>query len=127
MAVRGSNRVNRGGSWNNNAENCESSNRNRNKPDNRNNNLGVRLVSSSLREKCSVHGCCAGTKEMTKPLSSVGNTRTKKNRSTTAGRMSVGISKVVVGQIHLIQFNTETYRKESTFSRSIKKRDSYVP
>jgi len=40
----GSNRVNRGGSWNNNAANARASNRNRNNPDNRNNNLGFRLV-----------------------------------------------------------------------------------
>jgi len=39
----GSNRVNRGGSWNNNARNCRSENRNRNSPDNRNNNLGFRV------------------------------------------------------------------------------------
>ena len=40
----GSNRVNRGGSWNNNARNCRVSNRNYNNPDNRNNNLGLRLA-----------------------------------------------------------------------------------
>ena len=34
----------RGGSWNNSAENCRSTNRNRNPPDNRNNNVGFRLV-----------------------------------------------------------------------------------
>ncbi|TLU88034.1 MAG: hypothetical protein FDX21_01310 [Chlorobium sp.] len=43
-SVVGSNRVFRGGSWNNNAENCRSANRNRNTPDNRNNNIGFRLV-----------------------------------------------------------------------------------
>ncbi|MEE9394459.1 MAG: SUMF1/EgtB/PvdO family nonheme iron enzyme [Planctomycetota bacterium] len=42
--LSGSNRVNRGGSWNNKAQNCRSANRNRNSPDNRNNNLGFRLV-----------------------------------------------------------------------------------
>lgn len=41
---KGSNRVNRGGSWNNEARNCRVSNRNNNTPDNRNNNLGFRLV-----------------------------------------------------------------------------------
>ncbi|MEA3465676.1 MAG: hypothetical protein U9R29_06680 [Thermodesulfobacteriota bacterium] len=36
--------MNRGGSWNNNARNARAANRNRNRPDNRNNNLGFRLV-----------------------------------------------------------------------------------
>ncbi|MEI7934705.1 MAG: SUMF1/EgtB/PvdO family nonheme iron enzyme [Chlorobiaceae bacterium] len=40
----GSNRVIRGGSWNNNAENCRSASRNNDTPDNRNNNVGFRLV-----------------------------------------------------------------------------------
>jgi hypothetical protein len=34
----------RGGSWNNNPDNCRSSNRNRNARDNRNNNYGFRVV-----------------------------------------------------------------------------------
>ncbi|QYX34249.1 SUMF1/EgtB/PvdO family nonheme iron enzyme [Sphaerospermopsis torques-reginae ITEP-024] len=34
----------RGGSWNNNPQNCRSANRNRNTPDNRNNNVGFRVV-----------------------------------------------------------------------------------
>ncbi|MCL1837469.1 MAG: hypothetical protein FWG46_07980 [Treponema sp.] len=34
----------RGGSWNNSAANAGSSNRNNDNPDNRNNNLGFRLV-----------------------------------------------------------------------------------
>ncbi len=42
--IEGSNRVVRGGSWNNNPENCRVANRNRNNPDNRNNNIGFRLV-----------------------------------------------------------------------------------
>ena len=44
---KGSNRVNRGGSWNNAPVNCRSANRNRNTPDNRNNNLGFRVSLSS--------------------------------------------------------------------------------
>jgi len=43
---KGTNRVVRGGSWNNNAENCRVSNRNNNHPDNRNNNIGFRLACS---------------------------------------------------------------------------------
>ncbi|MGH6815918.1 MAG: SUMF1/EgtB/PvdO family nonheme iron enzyme [Hyphomicrobiaceae bacterium] len=38
----------RGGSWNNNPRNLRSVNRNRNTPDNRNNNAGFRLVSTLL-------------------------------------------------------------------------------
>ena len=45
----GSNRVNRGGSWNNPAENCRSAYRNRNTPSNRNNNLGFRVARSFAR------------------------------------------------------------------------------
>ncbi|MCX7421546.1 MAG: SUMF1/EgtB/PvdO family nonheme iron enzyme [Planctomycetia bacterium] len=41
---RRSNRVLRGGSWNNNSRNTRSANRNRNTPDNRNNNNGFRVV-----------------------------------------------------------------------------------
>ncbi len=37
-------RVVRGGGWNKNSQNCRTANRNRNTPDNRNNNLGVRLL-----------------------------------------------------------------------------------
>ncbi len=40
----GTYRVVRGGSWNNDAQNCRTANRNYNHPDNRNNNLGFRLV-----------------------------------------------------------------------------------
>lgn len=43
----GSNRVKRGGSWNNNANNCRVANRNNNSPSNSNNNLGLRLALSS--------------------------------------------------------------------------------
>lgn len=41
--------MNRGGSWNNNARNCRVAYRNNNYPDNRNNNLGLRLAYSSDR------------------------------------------------------------------------------
>jgi len=36
--------VKRGGSWNNNPRNCRSAYRNNNNPDNRNNNIGFRVV-----------------------------------------------------------------------------------
>ncbi|MGQ0592254.1 MAG: hypothetical protein ACT4QB_06280 [Gammaproteobacteria bacterium] len=39
--------MNRGGSWNNEPRNLRSSNRNRNTADNRNNNLGFRLLQSA--------------------------------------------------------------------------------
>jgi len=39
----------RGGSWNNDAQNCRSAMRNNNAPDNRNNNVGFRLSSSRQR------------------------------------------------------------------------------
>jgi hypothetical protein len=47
---RASNRVIRGGSWNNNARNCRSANRNNNNPSNRNNNNGFRLALSPARQ-----------------------------------------------------------------------------
>ena len=41
--------MNRGGSWNNNANNCRSANRNRNNPGNRNNNLGFRAAPARVK------------------------------------------------------------------------------
>jgi len=49
--IEGSNRVLRGGSWNNNAQNCRVSNRNNNTPDNRNNNIGFRLASAHKKRR----------------------------------------------------------------------------
>lgn len=46
-ASSGNNRVQRGGSWYNNANNCKVANRNNNNPNNRNNNYGFRLVRSA--------------------------------------------------------------------------------
>ena len=43
-APNGPGRVLRGGSWNNNARNCRAAYRNRNHPDNRNDNIGFRVV-----------------------------------------------------------------------------------
>ncbi|MBQ9494734.1 MAG: SUMF1/EgtB/PvdO family nonheme iron enzyme [Treponema sp.] len=47
----GSARVLRGGSWNNNAQNCAVSYRNNNSPENRNNNCGFRVARSSSKRK----------------------------------------------------------------------------
>jgi hypothetical protein len=44
VVIAGSNRVLRGGSWINNGRNVRSANRNRNTPDNRNNNIGFRFA-----------------------------------------------------------------------------------
>lgn len=44
----GSNRVLRGGAWNNDADNCRVANRNNNGPDNRNNNVGFRPANTAL-------------------------------------------------------------------------------
>ncbi|MDY0296019.1 MAG: SUMF1/EgtB/PvdO family nonheme iron enzyme [Acidobacteriota bacterium] len=57
-AHKGSNRVKRGGSWNNNASNCRSANRNNNHPSNRNNNLGFRLCSTCPFPDRGAHGFC---------------------------------------------------------------------
>ncbi len=48
-SLKGSKRVMRGSSWNNNARNCRAANRNRNEPGNRNNNVGFRVALSSAR------------------------------------------------------------------------------
>ena len=44
MIVKCSNRVMRGGSWNNNGRNVRSAYRNHNSPGNRNDNIGFRLA-----------------------------------------------------------------------------------
>ncbi len=54
-AASGSNRMKRGGSWNNNARNCRSANRNNNWPDNRNNNIGFRAVSTVPQGQAGSH------------------------------------------------------------------------
>jgi formylglycine-generating enzyme required for sulfatase activity len=48
---KSSNRVLRGGSWNNSATNCRVANRNNNDPANRNNNNGFRVVLSQLKRR----------------------------------------------------------------------------
>ncbi|MBI3295430.1 MAG: SUMF1/EgtB/PvdO family nonheme iron enzyme [Deltaproteobacteria bacterium] len=56
MIDSGSNRVIRGGSWNNNAQNLRSANRNRNSAENRVDFLGLRLVSTAICQLGVVHG-----------------------------------------------------------------------
>ncbi|MCC6414123.1 MAG: SUMF1/EgtB/PvdO family nonheme iron enzyme [Saprospiraceae bacterium] len=48
--------MNRGGSWNNNPQNCRVANRNNNSPDNRNNNIGFRLANAVTRPMMFVYG-----------------------------------------------------------------------
>ncbi|NLV46947.1 MAG: SUMF1/EgtB/PvdO family nonheme iron enzyme [Candidatus Hydrogenedentes bacterium] len=69
---RGSNRVNRGGSWNNNFNNCRSAQRNNNTPTNTNNNIGFRLSSSSRRQIAGVYECPRRVPVMTRPVSCSG-------------------------------------------------------
>jgi hypothetical protein len=59
MTVSGSNRVIRGGSWINNARNCRSAYRNNADPGNRNDNLGLRLLSTRPLPERRVYGPCS--------------------------------------------------------------------
>ena len=56
----------RGGSWNNNARNVRCGNRNNNHPDNRNNNLGFRLLSTG-GAGCIRHGHGCGDRPSPRP------------------------------------------------------------
>jgi len=51
VVEKASNRVLRGGSWNNSAVNCRVSNRNNNDPSNRNDTNGFRVVLSQLKRR----------------------------------------------------------------------------
>ncbi len=55
-AEPGSNRVNRGGSWNNSASNLRAANRNNDNPGKRNSNLGFRLASPRPSQMSEVQG-----------------------------------------------------------------------
>jgi len=57
IVTSGSNRVKRGGNWNNNADNVRSANRNNNNPTNTNNNIGFRSCSTIVQQTCDVYGC----------------------------------------------------------------------
>ena len=71
-ASEGSNRVKRGGSWNNNASNCLVSNRNNNTPGNSNNNIGFRPVLSAAQQpRADAWDCWTGrSRDWTNPGSS---------------------------------------------------------
>jgi hypothetical protein len=64
--------VKRGGSWNNNAANLRSANRNRNTPDNRNNNLGFRLASTRFCQRAPFTDCARVQQAMSRTSSRVG-------------------------------------------------------
>ncbi|MGF1548758.1 MAG: SUMF1/EgtB/PvdO family nonheme iron enzyme [Thiotrichales bacterium] len=71
-------RVVRGGAWNNKPDNARSANRNRNEPDNRNNNFGFRLASTLVRRNRGGQGRLGRAPERPGPRSvdcSVGVTR----------------------------------------------------
>lgn len=62
-AASGSNRVKRGGSWNNNANNCRSANRDNNNPNNRNNNIGFRAASTMPQGQAGSHPGAPASRE----------------------------------------------------------------
>ncbi|NJM73481.1 MAG: hypothetical protein HC862_27035 [Scytonema sp. RU_4_4] len=74
----------RGGSWNNNPRNCRSANRNRNPRDNRNDNIGFRVVVSALSTLLLselISGNLSGVPRRVQTYSSeVGNDLRKSNR-----------------------------------------------
>lgn len=66
--VGGSNRVKRGGSWNNNANNLQVGNRNNNNPNNENNNIGFRLASTGALDRYRpIHGWSGGIAHVQTP------------------------------------------------------------
>ena len=73
----GSNRVKRGGSWNNNANNLRSANRNNNTPTNRNNNIGFRLVSTEQRRNAPFTDCVCVHQALSREASCTGDVRSK--------------------------------------------------
>ncbi|MCB5284771.1 MAG: SUMF1/EgtB/PvdO family nonheme iron enzyme [Candidatus Cloacimonetes bacterium] len=79
-SASGSNRVKRGGSWNNNANNCTVSNRNNNNnATNTNNNIGFRCLSIFIMRTCP--GFTAGHTGKSR-FPSCSRTRDKKRKRT---------------------------------------------
>jgi hypothetical protein len=70
--VSGSNRVIRGGSWNNDARNCRSAYRNNDAPGNRNDNLGFRLLSTGLSRRGRFTDLLRVLQAMSRPSSCAG-------------------------------------------------------
>ncbi|MEI6412574.1 MAG: SUMF1/EgtB/PvdO family nonheme iron enzyme [Bacteroidota bacterium] len=72
QTASGSNRVIRGGSWNNNPQNCRVAYRNNNTPGNRNNNIGFRLANTGkCARNCRLYGCGGRGNFLSSPLSCV--------------------------------------------------------
>ena len=63
-------RVLRGGSWNNNRNNVRAAYRNRNNPDNRNDNIGFRVVVRTFFHKCRNCGAVSGQPHRVAPTAS---------------------------------------------------------
>jgi len=68
----------RGGSWNNNANNCRVANRNNNNPDNRNNNNGLRLANAMFASaagtgKTPFYRACNQDSPVSNPVTQVTN------------------------------------------------------
>ena len=89
-AASGSNRVKRGGSWNNNAQNCRSANRNNNNPSNRNNNNGFRVASTMLPGSAGSHPTAPESRRG-------GNEHARPRAAGSAGERRAGASFAVTG------------------------------
>ena len=87
----------RGGSWNNNARNCRSANRNNNDPGNRNNNAGFRLAAHDTAGKAGIRAFRDDRTDalvVSRCLTGSGaKRRTKMGSAATAGRSSERDSK----------------------------------
>ncbi len=91
IAERGARRVNRGGSWRNNARNCRAANRNANPPGNRNDNLGFRLVSTGrFRQRSCVYGPGPRAQALSRRSSRAGRRPAEEDAAARFGRVRLG-------------------------------------